>query len=296
MESHPAADDVMTAFRRYSQKPVIALIYTHFHHDHVGGSYAYLKYTVNNSCEVYAHELTASILAQFMGKTGSIGQIRAARQFGNYLPPEEFINSGIGPCLHFNPDCELSILSPSVTFSKELSLTLDGISLRLLHCPGETDDQIVIHVVDKDLLCAADNIYRAFPNLYAIRGTPSRDAYVWAHSLNVMASLNVTHLVPSHTQPITGRDAVREVLSVYRDAVLFVHDQTVRYMNKGYFLDDIVTQVRLPPHLIDHPYLQVPFSPLPYESCALLFLSTFPTVLLGPTQPLPPLPPPSFLL
>lgn len=257
MESHPAADDVMQAFRQITNKPVVALIYTHFHHDHVGGSYAYLKYTRNNSCDVYSHELTSSILSQFMGKTGAISQIRAARQFGNYLPAEEFINSGIGPCLHFHPDSELSILTPSITFAKDLNVTIEGVRLRLVHCPGETDDQIVVHIVDRDVLCAADNIYRAFPNLYAIRGTPSRDAYVWANSLQVMASFGVNFLVPSHTQPIIGRENVREVLGVYRDAVLFVHDQTVRFMNRGYFLDDIVNEVRLPPHLIDHPYLQV---------------------------------------
>jgi alkyl sulfatase BDS1-like metallo-beta-lactamase superfamily hydrolase len=262
MESHPAADAVMKAFRRVSSKPVIALIYTHFHHDHVGGSAAYLKYTNPNSVlEIYSHELTASILSQFMGKTGAIGQIRAARQFGNYLPREEFVNSGIGPCLDFHPDSEIAILPPTVTFSSELSLTLDGVALRLVHCPGETDDQLVVHVVNKEVLCAADNIYKAFPNLYAIRGTPSRDAYVWARSLEVMAAFNATHLVPSHTQPVSGREEVREVLTVYRDAVLFVHDQTVRFMNRGYFLEDIVSAVRLPPHLVDHPYLQVSRSP-----------------------------------
>jgi alkyl sulfatase BDS1-like metallo-beta-lactamase superfamily hydrolase len=262
MESLPAADAVMTAFRGLSPKPVIALIYTHFHHDHVGGSAAYLKYTKANSVDVYSHDLTASILSQFMGKTGAIGQIRAARQFGNYLPKEDFVNSGIGPCLDFHPDSEITILPPTITFSTELSLTLDGVALRLVHCPGETDDQLVVHVVEKDVLCAADNIYKAFPNLYAIRGTPSRDAYVWARSLEVMASFNATHLVPSHTQPVTGREKVREVLTVYRDAVLFVHDQTVRFMNRGYFLEDIVSAVRLPPRLADHPYLQVsPSSP-----------------------------------
>ena len=35
-----------------------------------------------------------------------------------------------------------------------------------------------------------------------------------------------------------------------------VHDQTVRYMNKGLQPDQITQLVRLPPHLEDHPFLQ----------------------------------------
>ena len=39
---------------------------------------------------------------------------------------------------------------------------------------GETNDQIIVHWPEKDVLFPADNLYRAFPNLYAIRGTASR--------------------------------------------------------------------------------------------------------------------------
>lgn len=256
MESHDAADEVMKAFQQYTTKPVVALIYTHFHHDHVGGSHAYLKYTQNNRFEVYSHQLTSDILTKFMDKTGTIGQIRGARQFGNYLQSNEFINSGIGPCLQFHSDCELSIVYPTITFEKSLEVIIEGVKLHLHHCPGETDDQIVVHLPELSVLCAADNIYRAFPNLYAIRGTPTRDAYVWAQSLQFMASLQPNYLVPSHTRPVTGIEEIRGILEVYRDAILFVHDQTVRYMNKGYFLDDIISRVNLPDHLYNHPFLQ----------------------------------------
>ena len=42
-------------------------------------------------------------------------------------------------------------------------------------------------------------------------------------------------MVPSHTGPVGGA-AVLEILTVYRDALQYVHDQTVRYMNKGWYL------------------------------------------------------------
>ena len=40
-----------------------------------------------------------------------------------------------------------------------------------------------------------------------------------------------------------------------RDAIQFVHDQTVRLMNKGLTPRDIAARVKLPPHLATHPYL-----------------------------------------
>ena len=40
-----------------------------------------------------------------------------------------------------------------------------------------------------------------------------------------------------------------------RDAIQFVHDQTVRLMNKGLTAREIAARVKLPPHLATHPYL-----------------------------------------
>ncbi len=38
----------------------------------------------------------------------------------------------------------------------------------------------------------------------------------------------------------------------YRDAVQYVHDQTIRHMNKGLTPDELVHGVRLPPHLAEY--------------------------------------------
>ena len=38
--------------------------------------------------------------------------------------------------------------------------------LQLLHAPGETDDQLMVWYPAKRTLFPADNIYKAFPNLW----------------------------------------------------------------------------------------------------------------------------------
>merc|ERR1719445_235369 len=62
-------------------------------------------------------------------------------------------------------------------------------------------------------------------------------------------------MVPAHTQPLEGEQDIRDVLTVYRDAIQFVHDQTVRLMNKGLTGRQCAEAVKLPPHLREHPYL-----------------------------------------
>ena len=40
-------------------------------------------------------------------------------------------------------------------------------------------------------------------------------------------------MVPQHTRPIAGEMVIMDILTSYRDAIQFVRDQTIRYMNKG---------------------------------------------------------------
>jgi alkyl sulfatase BDS1-like metallo-beta-lactamase superfamily hydrolase len=178
------------------------------------------------------------------------------RQFGTLLPQGELINAGIGPELKFDEDKTIALLAPTRTFSTgRLELEIAGIKMILIHAPGETPDQIVVWLPDKQVLLPADDFYKSFPNLYAIRGTAYRDVLLWVRSLDKMRALDAQFLVPSHTRPVVGADKIYEVLTNYRDAIQFVHDQTIRLMNKGLTPDEIVERVKLPDHLARQPYL-----------------------------------------
>ena len=128
--------------------------------------------------------------------------------------------------------------------------------MEIYHTPGETDDHLTVWLPGKRVVLPGDNIYESFPNLYAIRGSPPRNAHTWYKSLDFVRSLGAEHMVPSHTRPLSGRDAIHETLTAYRDAIQFTHDQTVRQMNKRVDIGEIVARVRLPPRLRDHRYLQ----------------------------------------
>jgi alkyl sulfatase BDS1-like metallo-beta-lactamase superfamily hydrolase len=64
-------------------------------------------------------------------------------------------------------------------------------------------------------------------------------------------------LVPTHGQPVYGAERVEEVLRMTRDGIQYVHDQTVRHINKGLTPDELAHTVKLPTHLATYaPYLR----------------------------------------
>ena len=263
MESAEAARAVKEAFNAITSKPVRAIIYTHFHSDHTQGSAVMAG---NDNPEVYAHQSTLEHLTRIASVTRETTYRRAMRQFGTLLPAGGVVNCGIGPQLKFNENSTIALLPPTRTFGNDpLELDIAGLKLVLVHAPGETPDQIFIWLPQKKVLLPADHVYKSFPNLYAIRGTAYRDVTQWVKSLDKMRALGAEYLVPHHTRPITGADNIFETLTNYRDAIQFVHDQTIRLMNQGLPPLEIAQRVKLPPHLARQPYLHEYYGTVPWS-------------------------------
>ncbi len=260
-ESVETAREVMAEFRKITDKPVKALIYTHNHADHILGGKGFVPdEAVAATLPVYAHESTNFYINRFANIIRPIVETRSTRMFGTALPsgPKGRVNDGIGPFLATKSEQHegtIGLIRPNKTFEQQLSLNIAGIDIELVHAPGETNDQLFVWLPQKRVLLPGDNIYKAFPNLYTIRGTLYRDPLMWVDSLDKMRALKPKYIVPSHTRLIAGEEAVSETLTVYRDAIQYVHDQTIRWMNAGLTPDEIVERVELPPHLKNHPFL-----------------------------------------
>jgi alkyl sulfatase BDS1-like metallo-beta-lactamase superfamily hydrolase len=56
-------------------------------------------------------------------------------------------------------------------------------------------------------------------------------------------------MVPSHGNPVLGQKNTDYVMTSSRDMIQYVHDQTVRLMNKGYTPDELAETIQLPSHL-----------------------------------------------
>ena len=254
MESEESARIVAREFSKITKKPIKDIIYTHNHSDHVFGAGVFAG---NNRVNVYSHEMTLAELDRFTTITREITYVRGMRMFGTLLPKDLHVNSGIGPLLRFSGKSKISLLRPNKTFSgKRMKLNIPGLRLELIHAPGETDDQIVVWLPEKKVLIAADNYYKSFPNLYTIRGTMYRDVLQWAKTVIEMRDLRAEYLVPCHSRPLKGSTYIYQVLTDYADAIKFVHDQTIREINRGLLPDEIAEKVKLPGHLAEKPYLR----------------------------------------
>jgi len=254
METVEEGDKVRAAFREIVDKPVKAIIYTHNHTDHVFGAQAFVD--DGETPAVYAHDTTMEYVYRIITEFRPIISKRSFRMFGIYLDDDGLVNDGIGPFLGIGPDSTLGILPPTKTFAETLEDEVAGVRFQLIHAPGETNDQLFVWFPDKQVLAPGDNLYKTFPNLYTIRGTPYRSLKGWAASLDKMRALPVKHLVPSHTRPLSGQEYIHDTLTDYRDAIRYVYDQTVRGMNQGLTPDELVETVKLPPHLAESPFLQ----------------------------------------
>lgn len=253
MESEEAAVPVKEAFSKITSKPVKALIYTHYHSDHTNGATVMAG---DDNPDIFAHSSTSYYMDRIATITRETTYRRAMRQFGTLLPEGGIINDGIGPRLEFDESKTLGLLVPTKTFSGDrLDLDIAGLKLILFFAPGETPDQILIWMPEKKVLLPADNYYKSFPNLYAIRGTAYRDVKLWVNSIDKMRALKPEYMVAQHTRPVAGAEEIYQTLTNYRDAIQFVHDQTIRLMNKGLTPLEIVERVKLPPHLARQPYL-----------------------------------------
>lgn len=248
------AREVKDLFDAINSNPIEAIIYTHNHADHTYGATVFAE---ESNPEIYAHDSTAEYLSRVIGILRPIISARSNRMFGNALSKDEVENNGIGPFLEIGRDGRRpGLLYPTKTFTDVMKVEVGGIEIELFHAPGETNDQIFAWLPGKKALFPGDNFYKTFPNLYTIRGTPYRDLAGWVNSIDMMRYLEPEFLVPSHTRPLEGKEKINKLLTTYRDAIQFVHDQTVRLMNLGYGPDEIAEQLVLPKHLADSPYLK----------------------------------------
>ena len=252
--SEETAREVKDLFDAINPNPVETIIYTHNHADHTYGATVFAE---GSNPDIYAHSTTEIYLSRVIGILRPIISSRSNRMFGNALPKEQVENNGIGPFLEIGRDGRKpGLLYPTKTFTDQIEFDAAGHKVKLFHAPGETNDQLFVWLPEKKALFPGDNFYKTFPNLYTIRGTPYRDLVGWVNSLDMMRYLEPEFLVPSHTRPIVGKENIHKLLTTYRDAIQFVHDQTVRLMNLGLDPNDIAEQLILPKHLGDSPYLK----------------------------------------
>jgi alkyl sulfatase BDS1-like metallo-beta-lactamase superfamily hydrolase len=136
-----------------------------------------------------------------------------------------------------------------VFFDKTHTLDVGDTRFELLHTPGETPDHLTVWIPKLKAAFIGDNYYESFPNMYTLRGTRPRWALDYVTAIDKVLALDSEIVLPSHGAAIRGRDEVRRRLTKYRDAILYVHDATVKGMNDGKDVLTLMREIKLPPAL-----------------------------------------------
>ncbi len=256
-ESVQMAESVKEQFRKITDKPVKAIIYSHNHIDHISGVRAWVTDAEVESGEVkiIAQEGLTAAVANWSSNLGTLFGHRTSYTGAKHVEEGEFgtVNDGLGPRFMQG---DISFIEPNMAFKDKLEITISGVKLEIVNVPSETKDEIVVYLPKQKILHAAEVLQgENFPNLHTIRGTKFRDPSMWFKGIDTMRQFDTEIMINSHGRPVEGKEAVANVLTAYRDAIQYTHDQTIRFMNKGMTPDELVEAVKLPKHLAEHPWL-----------------------------------------
>ncbi|MEA3261967.1 MAG: alkyl sulfatase dimerization domain-containing protein [Pseudomonadota bacterium] len=252
-ETAKAAMDLVN--EKLGQRPVTAVIYSHSHGDHFGGVRG-----VVDEADVKAGKVAIIAPAHFMAETvsenimaGAAMGRRVMYQFGTALQPgtQGQIGSGIGAGVS---GAEITLIAPTDTINKTgESRVVDGVTLEFQIVSGsEAPSELNVYVAPSRTFLSAEMTTCSLHNILTPRGAKVRDARIWANYIDEALQTwgnRSDSLISSHCWPRFGTAEVTSALASNRDNYRYLHDQTVRLMNKGGTMHEIAEGLKQPPEI-----------------------------------------------
>ncbi|MEZ5077475.1 MAG: alkyl sulfatase dimerization domain-containing protein [Solirubrobacterales bacterium] len=237
------------------ERPVTGLVYTHSHIDHFGGAKG-----VVGAEEVRKWRIPVLAPAGFLDHAidenvfaGTAMGRRAAYMYGAKLRrgPDGQIGSGLGQTTSLGT---VTLIPPNLEVTETgQEETIDGVRMVFQLTPGtEAPAEMNFHFPEHRVLCIAENATHTMHNVLTLRGALVRDPHVWARYLNESIELfgeETDVLFAGHHWPRWGRERIVEYLGKQRDLYAYLHDQTLRLLNKGLTGREIAETLELPPGL-----------------------------------------------
>ena len=251
-----AALDLYFAHR--PRKPVVAVVYTHSHPDHFGGASAVVSLAdaAARKISVIAPVGFMDALVEENAVAANLTARRAQFQFGDSLAVGErgTIDYGEGKTSSRGAPGGGPIIPPNDTIREETETrTVDGVTFVFqLALNSEAPSEMLIYLPQSRVLDVAEEATHTLHNLLPLRGTLVRDANRWSQSLNTALEKfggQAQVMIDQHQWPVWGNERVRAKLANFRDLYKYVHDQTIRMMNKGMGSNEIAEALRMPPGL-----------------------------------------------
>ncbi|WP_406514699.1 MULTISPECIES: alkyl/aryl-sulfatase [unclassified Streptomyces] len=237
------------------ERPVTGVLYTHSHVDHFGGVKGVTTQEDVDAGRVtiIAPEgFTEHAVAENVYAGTAMGR-RAAYMYGAALArgPQGAVGAGLGQTTSTGT---VTLIPPTLIVTETgQEEVVDGIRMIFQMAPNtEAPAELLIHFPDFRALCTAEDATHTLHNLLTLRGAVVRDPHAWSHALTETIDLfgEATDVAfASHHWPTWGRDRVVGFLGVQRDLYGYLHDQSLRLINKGWTGSEIAEHLELPPAL-----------------------------------------------
>lgn len=240
---------------RGGDRRVVAVIYTHSHVDHFGGVLG-----VTSQADVDAGAVAVVAPEGFIEHAvqenvyaGPAMTRRATYMYGTLLPrgPLDQVGCGLGQAPSTG---EVAVIVPTVDIRETGEKhTIDGVEIEFQMAPGtEAPAEMHFYFPRFRALCMAENATHNLHNLLTLRGALVRDPHAWSGYLTEAIDTFADRadvVFASHHWPTWGRDNIVEFLSLQRDLYAYLHDQTLRLLNRGYTGVEIAEMFQMPPAL-----------------------------------------------
>jgi len=240
------------AMEHLGERPISAVLITHTHADHFGGTRGVLtdEMIADGDIPIIApkgfthYSVSEAVLA------GNQMARRAMYQFGLLVPPgpSGYLDAGIGKA---NGRGNRSFALPTQEISETGErLTVDGVEFVFQMASGtEAPAEFIFYLPQHKALCMAEVTCRTMHNILTLRGAEVRDPLQWSKCIDESLDLfgdEVETYFGCHNWPEWGRENIREYLEEQRDIYRFIHDQTLRLANTGHTPREIAELVEEP--------------------------------------------------
>jgi len=254
--SAECAAEALALYRVHrGERPVTGLLYTHSHVDHFGGARGVVSEqdVASGRVPVLAPRgfLEAAISENVYA--GPAMTRRATYMYGALLPkgPTGQVGAGLGQTTSTGT---VTLVAPSVEIGRTgQEETVDGIHMVFQLTPDtEAPAEMNFLCPEHRALCMAENATHNLHNVLTLRGAPVRDAHGWSTYLDEAIGLFAPHaevLFAQHHWPRWGTARLVDYLAKQRDLYGYIHDQTLRLLNKGHLGSEIAENFALPPSL-----------------------------------------------